>query len=257
VTPREIAARELKRRLYCEKVFDTSEFGVYHITPCSAKMVSIKDPMFLKSSHLDGAIGINEVFELIKRNLRDLEEDMMLHRSSGVGIGWGVSGGEIAGMEEGNYLAVSGLQETIRYLEKIEMGLLGDIEYFEFRACLEGCIGGPLTVADRYQAKRTVAKFVRMFGQEKRLKYAQAQKAYQKGWFYGESKKAPVDTKNQSFSLSEAIERQERIEEVFRALPGKECGLCGAPDCRTFAEDVVGGTVSLDRCVLLNLKKQG
>jgi hypothetical protein len=57
----------LKRRLYCEKVFDTSEFGVYHITPCSAKMVSINNPMFLKSSYLDGALGINEVFELMSR----------------------------------------------------------------------------------------------------------------------------------------------------------------------------------------------
>jgi len=257
VTPREIAARELKRRLYCESVFDTSEFGVYHITPCSAKMVSIKDPLFLRSSYLDGAIGINEVFELIKRNLRDLQEDMMIHRSSGVGIGWGVSGGEIAGMEEGNYLAVSGLQETIRYLEKIEMGLFEDIEYFEFRACLEGCIGGPLTVADRYQAKRTVAKFVRMFGQEKRLKYAQAQKAYQEGWFHSERRKAPADTKDQNLSLSEAIERQEKIEAVFRSLPGKECGLCGSPDCRTFAEDVVDGLVGLDHCVALNLKRRG
>ena len=256
VTPREIAARELKRRLYCEKVFDTSEFGVYHITPCSAKMVSINKPMFLKSSFLDGALGINEVYELIKKNLRDLEEDMMLHRSSGVGIGWGVSGGEIAGIEEGNYLAVSGLQETIRYLEKIEMGLFNDIEYFEFRACPEGCIGGPLTVADRYEAKRTVAKFVRMFGQEKRLKYAQAQKAYQEGWFHGESKAAPADTKDR-LSLSKAIERQERIEEVFRMLPRKECSLCGSPDCRTFAEDVADGMVSLDHCVLLNLKVRG
>jgi iron only hydrogenase large subunit-like protein len=256
VTPREIAARELKRRLYCEKVFNTSEFGVYHITPCSAKMVSIKDPLFLKSSYLDGALGINEVFELIKRNLRDLEEEMMLHRSSGVGIGWGISGGEIAGMDEGNYLAVSGLQETIRYLEKIEMGLFDHIEYFEFRACLEGCIGGPLTVADRYQAKRTVTKFVRMFGQEKRLKYAQAQRAYKNGWFYNESKKTRTETRNKNLSLSEAIERQERIEEVFRALPGKECGLCGSPDCMTFAEDVADGKVSLDSCAVLNLKKQ-
>ena len=218
--------------------------------------MSIKDPMFLESSYLDGALGINEVFELIKKNLRDLEEDMMLHRSSGVGIGWGVSGGEIAGIEEGNYLAVSGLQETIRYLEKIEMGLFNDIEYFEFRACPEGCIGGPLTVADRYEAKRTVAKFVRMFGQEKRLKYAQAQKAYQEGWFHGESKAAPADTKDR-LSLSKAIERQERIEEVFRMLPRKECSLCGSPDCRTFAEDVADGMVSLDHCVLLNLKVRG
>jgi iron only hydrogenase large subunit-like protein len=251
ITPREIAARELKRRLYCEKVFDTSEFGVYHITPCSAKMVSIKDPLFLKSSYLDGALGINEVFELIKRNLKELEEDMMLHRSSGVGIGWGVSGGEIAGMEEGNYLAVSGIQETTRYLEKIEMGLFNDIEYFEFRACLEGCIGGPLTVADRYQAKRTVAKFVRMFGQEKRLKYAQAQKAYEEGWFFSETREASIQTNNQRLSLSEAIERQERIEQVFRTLPGKECGLCGCPDCRTFAEDVADGMASVDGCVPL------
>jgi len=251
ITPREIAARELKRRLYCEKVFDTSEFGVYHITPCSAKMVSIKDPLFLKSSYLDGALGINEVFELVKRNLRDLEEDMMLHRSSGVGIGWGVSGGEIAGMEEGNYLAVSGLQETIHYLEKIEMGLFSDIEYFEFRACLEGCIGGPLTVADRYQAKRTVAKFVRMFGQEKRLKYAQAQKAYREGWFYSESRQGSPNRTDQRLSLSEAIEREERIEKIFRTLPGKKCGLCGSPDCRTFAEDVVDGMASVDRCVLM------
>jgi Na+-translocating ferredoxin:NAD+ oxidoreductase RNF subunit RnfB len=256
VTPREIAARELKRRLYCEKVFDTSEFGVYHITPCSAKMVSIKDPMFLNASYLDGALGINEVFELISKNLKELDEDTMLHRSSGVGIGWGVSGGEIAGLDEGNYLAVSGIQETIRYLEKIEMGLFRDLEYFEFRACLEGCIGGPLTVADRYQAKRTVAKFVRMFGQEKRLKYAQAQRAYQEGWFYSESRRVPEETGNQRLSLSEAIERQERIERVLRTLPGKQCGLCGSPDCKTFAEDVADGLVSPERCVPLKVNKK-
>ena len=112
-------------------------------------------------------------------------------------------------------------------------------------------------MADRYQAKRTVAKFVRMFGQEKRLKYAQAQKAYREGWFRSESRKAPADSKTKVLSLSEAIERQENIEEVFRALPGKECGLCGSPDCRTFAEDVTDGLVSLDRCVPLNLKRRG
>jgi hypothetical protein len=212
--------------------------------------------MFLKSSYLDGALGINEVFELMSRNLRNLEEDMILHHSSGVGIGWGVSGGEIAGLEGGNCLAVSGLAETIRYLEKIEMGLLHDIEYFEFRACLEGCIGGPLTVADRYQAKRTVAKFVRMFGHEKRLKYAQARKAYEDGWFFSESSRTSIVAMNQKLSLSDAIARQEKIEEVFRKLPGKECGLCGSPDCRTFAEDVADGQVEVDRCILLNLKKK-
>ena len=119
ITPREIAARELKKRLYCESVFKTKEFGVYHVTPCSAKMISINEPMFLEASYLDGAMGINEVYEVVKKNLHEVDEDVMLHRSGGVGMGWSICGGEIAGLDEGNYLAVSGLRETILGWESI------------------------------------------------------------------------------------------------------------------------------------------
>jgi ArsR family metal-binding transcriptional regulator len=95
-----------------------------------------------------------------------------------------------------------------------------------------------------------------MFGQEKRLKYAQAKKAYQDGWFFSESRKIPIAAKHHKLSLSDALARQEKIEEVFRRLPGKECGLCGSPDCRTFAEDVADGLVDEGRCILLNLEKK-
>ena len=256
ITPREIAARELRKRLYCESVFKTKEFGVYHVTPCSAKMISINEPMFLESSYLDGAMGINEVYDVVKKNLHEVDEDVMLHRSGGVGMGWSVSGGEISGLDEGSYLAVSGLWETILYLEKIEMGLLNDIEYFEFRACVEGCIGGPLTVADRYEAKRTVERLVRMFGQEKRLKFAQAQSAYKEGWFFREVERKPLGGKTKPLSIAEGIARQERVEDIEKKLPGKECGLCGAPDCQTFAEDVADGKASLESCVFLGWKKK-
>ena len=256
ITPREIAARELKKRLYCESVFKTKEFGVYHVTPCSAKMISINEPMFLEASYLDGAMGINEVYEVVKKNLHEVDEDVMLHRSGGVGMGWSLCGGEIAGLDEGSYLAVSGLRETILYLEKIEMGLLNDIEYFEFRACVEGCIGGPLTVADPYEAKRTVQRLVRMFGQEKRLKFAQAQSAYKEGWFFSEVERKPLGGKPKPLSIAEGIARQERLEDILRKLPEKECGLCGAPDCRTFAEDVADGKALLKDCVFLGWEKK-
>jgi len=256
ITPREIAARELKKRLYCESVFKTKEFGVYHVTPCSAKMISINEPMFLEASYLDGAMGINEVYEVVKKNLHEVDEDVMLHRSGGVGMGWSLCGGEIAGLDEGSYLAVSGLWETILYLEKIEMGLLNDIEYFEFRACVEGCIGGPLTVADPYEAKRTVQRLVRMFGQEKRLKFAQAQSAYKEGWFFSEVERKPLGGKPKPLSIAEGIARQERLEDILRKLPEKECGLCGAPDCRTFAEDVADGKALLKDCVFLGWEKK-
>lgn len=256
IPPREIAARELKKRLYCESVFKTKDFGVYHVTPCSAKMMSINKPMFIESSFLDGALGINEVYDVVKKNLRDVDDEVMLLRSGGAGIGWSLSGGEISGLHEGSYLAVSGLEETILYLEKIEMGLFNDIEYFEFRACLEGCIGGPLTVADRYEAKRTVQRLARMLGEEKRLRFAKAQKAYKEGWFFSEVERKPLSSRKKPLSIAEAIKRQERVEAIVRKLPGKECGMCGAPDCRTFAEDVVDGKASLESCFFMGWKKK-
>jgi iron only hydrogenase large subunit-like protein len=256
IPPREIAARELKKRLYCERVFKVKDFGVYHVTPCSAKMMSIREPMFSEDSFLDGALGINEVYDVVKKNLRDVDEDVMLLRSGGVGMGWSISGGEISGLNEGSYLAVSGIEETMLYLEKIEMGLFNDIEYFEFRACLEGCIGGPLTAADRYEAKRTMQKLVRRFGQEKRLKLAKVQRAYKEGWFFSEVERKPLGARTKPLSIAEGIERQERVEEIVRKLPGKECSMCGAPDCRTFAEDVVDGKASLKSCVFLGWEKK-
>jgi Na+-translocating ferredoxin:NAD+ oxidoreductase RNF subunit RnfB len=255
IAPRELAARELKKRMRGEGLLKTEEVGVYQVTSCAAMMISIKKPMFLESSFLDGALGINEVYEMIAKHLKDPGKGSMPDCISGVGVGWGLSGGEIAGMGEGNYLAVSGIQETIRYLEKIEMGLLRDMEYIEFRACLEGCIGGPMTVADRYQAKRTLQKLTRLCWQEKRVDCGQVQKSYAEGWFFAEKARVQQEDHAGRLSLSAAIERQEKAERILKSLPRKECGLCGCPDCKTFAEDVAEGKAVIEDCVVLTSHK--
>ncbi|UKI15361.1 MAG: hypothetical protein L6V85_10300 [Clostridiales bacterium] len=36
---------------------------------------------------------------------------------------------------------------------------------------------------------------------------------------------------------------------VLSTLPGLDCGGCGAPSCRAFAEDVAANEVSKDECV--------
>jgi ferredoxin len=251
IPPREIAAREMRKRFKEKKIFGDKEAAVYHISPCAAKMISIQAPMFTEKSYLSGALGINEIYDLVAKQLGEEDEDLILHVSSGVGVGWGMSGGEIAGLDDVASLAVSGMQETIRYLEKIEMGLFRDIEYFEFRSCREGCIGGPLTVADKYQAKGVLQKFGRMFGQGKRVRRSQVQKGYQEGWFLRETKTICAVKDEKRLSIAEAIARQDRIESILRKLPGKECGQCGSPDCKTFAEDVADGQVMPESCFLL------
>ncbi|MCJ7596017.1 MAG: hypothetical protein MUO52_14730, partial [Desulfobacterales bacterium] len=249
MTPGEIAARELKKRLKAEKPLGTHEFQVYNITPCSSRISYIESVDSLSVSYLNGALGINEVYEQVKKNIQDIDEDIIIDRFSGiVGLGWGISGGETAALDGVRCLAVSGIHEVILYLEKIEMGLFSDVEYFEFRACREGCVAGPMTVVDRYEAKRTLQSFVGKFGQGRRLRYPQAKRAYEDGWFFAERKNALPQDNAKRLSISEGIERQRRVEQVFEKLPKKTCGVCGSPDCRTFADDVADGTAGIESC---------
>ena len=51
--------------------------------------------------------------------------------------------------------------------------------------------------------------------------------------------------------LVEAMWKMERIEEIFKKLPGYDCGSCGSPTCRTFAEDIVQGNAKEMECIHL------
>lgn len=42
-----------------------------------------------------------------------------------------------------------------------------------------------------------------------------------------------------------------RIEEVYAKLPGANCGACGMPGCMGFAEALIQGTCTLERCVVM------
>ena len=252
LTPREIAAKSLKERIAAENIAAPGAVGIYLITPCSAEMISIKSPLTISASWLDGAMGINEIWYQLKKHLKDIHQEPVLHRSGGVGIGWAVAGGEITGLASGRCLAVSGIKETIRYLEKIEMGYMGDLDYIEFRACQEGCLGGPMTAADRYQAKQTVQQLARMFGISKRVEPQQIKQAYDKGWLFSEIRQKIPIAESSGRSFEQALERQARIEQIIKKLPGKDCGACGSPDCQTFAEDVADNRTHMGKCVFIN-----
>lgn len=244
-TPREIVTREAKLRLSAKHERPPEEIEVLHVVPCPALMIQETN-----QENRDRAVGINTVYDELKKAMQGIEEDRVLHYSGGVGLGWGISGGEIAGIRARG-IAVSGVHETIRYLEQVEMGLLDHIEYLECRICKEGCVGGPFTVADRYQTKQLVQRYVRMFGEERRVKQNYLRKIYREGWFRAERPVLPIRTEKIDMTIAERIEQQKRVESLLRTLPQKHCGMCGSPDCRTFAEDVVAGKARLNGCTQL------
>jgi hypothetical protein len=205
---------------------------------------------------MDRAMGINDIYPALLEAVEAIkDQDLSLypHRHlsfipNARGPMWGMSGGEIAGINLERVLAVSGLQETIRYIEKIEMGLFRDMEYIEFRSCSEGCLGGPLTAVDKYVARSTVQKLIKMFGLGRRIQGSKIRRLYDKGWFFAETKPAEKRRQYEGREPALTIEQLQQIEEILSQTPGTDCGACGAPDCRTFAEDVVRGHADKRDC---------
>ena len=58
-----------------------------------------------------------------------------------------------------------------------------------------------------------------------------------------------------SDNLGESIRMMAEIQRIRQSLPGIDCGTCGAPTCRAFAEDIVKGEAKRSDCII-NYKKQ-
>lgn len=257
--PVALMSREVKTRIGEEHGDKADQVTVYYINPCPT--LGAPPPADRRAEMpLERAIGINQVFPQLARQVeRIMAADRISffqHRfeyetcASGNGPLWGMSGGEVADMDSDRTLAVSGLKEVVSYLAKIEMGIFQDMEYLEFRTCPEGCIGGVLTAVDRYLAKSAAQRMIKRIGLGKRLSPEHLMRLYQKGWFHPQKGQSELirlfGTKQRPLS----IEELEKVEAITSVIKGKDCTACGAPDCRTFAEDVVRGKAALAQCIV-------
>jgi Na+-translocating ferredoxin:NAD+ oxidoreductase RNF subunit RnfB len=257
--PVALMAREVKTRIIPEYIEKAEAVALYYINPCPTK----REPAGLRSGKRPGpteiALGINDIYPELVRHVEQIQQADKIPfyqtRSeyetcaTGNASMWGMSGGEIAEMDIDRSLAVSGLPETISYLEKIEMGLFQDIEYIEFRTCPEGCLGGVLTAIDKYLAKSAVQKMVKMFGLGRRLPRENILRLYQKGEFQTEKNPSKLTHLYGAQKEALSIDAIQKIEKIMGLIQGTDCAACGAPDCRTFAEDVVRGTAALKDCL--------
>jgi len=259
--PVALMAREVKSRLIPEYSKNGKDVVLYYINPCPTK----KDPTCLpprkRTVPAEMALGINDIYPALVKHVDQIQsaDNIPFYQTrseyetcaTGNASMWAMSGGEIADMDIDKSLAVSGMQETISYLEKIEMGLFQDIEYIEFRTCREGCLGGVLTAIDKYLAKGAAQKMIKRFGLGRRLHRENILRMYEKGEFQSEKKPSKLTRLFGAHKEALSIESVRQIEKVIDLIKGTDCTACGAPDCRTFAEDVVRGDATLKECLLV------
>lgn len=244
--PRESGAKHVRRLLKRRLQVSDSDIGVFHVTPCPSKMVAIAQPLTPAGSHLDGALSMRDIYgDLLTalKGLTDEDSENVLFQAGGFGLDWEV--GNLPDVDR--TLTVKGLSETLEVLEQVESGRLSDMRFIEFRVCKGGCLGGPLTVENQYRAHLTLQRLVRMFGTQPRARLKEIAPLVNEGFFLSEEKIEPVRIPLDPDPVT-AMKKLKKVDELVARLPGKQCGVCGAPDCRTLAEDVVQGQADLFVC---------
>lgn len=253
--PRELAARELKKKKSKRLGLKEKEIGTFYLTPCPAKMISIKQPAEKGKSSMDGAISISDIYGPLLSALEGVEKANYrqdLENICILGMGWAMSGGICRTLRLKNSLAVSGIQEIIKVFDDIEKGKLRNIDFIEAYSCHQGCVGGSLTVENLYISYNKVLKLIETLEYEK-IKACpdirEVRKKYKQDYFFMKGKLEPRPLKPLSEDLGEAIQKRKEKEEVYQDLPQIDCGACGSPTCMTFAEDVIMGEAVLTDCI--------
>ncbi len=245
LAPIEVAAKKARQEAIERTGLKSEEIGVFFITPCPAKVTEIHTPNSVEKSACNGAIGISRIYPELTKAMDHLENIEALGRSGLIGIGWATSGGESAGILRDKYLAADGIENVIRILEELEDEHIRDVDFVELNACSGGCVGGVLTVENPYVAQARIQKLRKYLPVT--LNHLEEGDAEKMEW--ENELKFDADIFRLSDDIFKAMEMMDKMETIFKDLPGLDCGSCGSPTCRAMAEDIVKGDAKETDCI--------
>lgn len=247
------------------------DIGIFFITPCPAKYTNIFSPLGFEKSYIDKGISVDQAYQAI---LEVRKEDNSAEKAGSgkdnpgkaspvegtqetvlpyLGMGWGQSGGELRIMPESmqeRSLSVSGIHRVKALLDEISRNNIKGIKYFELAACNYGCVGGVFNVVNPYQARFNLRRLQVKGSRPVEQDYGQYN--YDLPGKFEPLRIGQLDT-----DLEKAMAKFMQLEKEIELLPGLDCAACGAPDCKTLAEDIVNGLASRSDCIFLLRKQVG
>lgn len=253
--PMEIAARLARERAQKQHPeLAPDDIGVCFISPCPAKASYVKNGFAGYKSQVDAVVSVSDIyFELIGAMSHTLPETT-LSGSGMIGIGWATTGGEATALFNDRYLAADGIEHIIHVLDQIENGNIPPLEFIELNACTGGCVGGVLNIQDPFIAKARMQTLRRYLPVSQNLLRPDEQYIPADYFFEEMPEYQPISQLAES--MAQSMRMLSDIQTLRGSLPGIDCGACGAPTCRAFAEDVVCGRAAKDGCALLKTKKE-
>jgi iron only hydrogenase large subunit-like protein len=228
------------------------KIGIFYVSPCSAKMVAVNQPLGEKESIVDGIINMKDLYNRVMMILPRKEETDTSHFRTNIsrdGILWSLPRGE-ARLFKKRAMAIDGIHNVVKFLERLENEEIPDLDFLELKSCNEGCAGGILLTGNRFL---TVERL-----QKRAQHYPRATVSELDGIDVEALKRKLVTEKIEPRNVfvldkdrTRALEKLEKASKILCQLPGIDCGACGAPNCHALAEDMVQGKAKMSDCVFL------
>ncbi|WP_277397862.1 [Fe-Fe] hydrogenase large subunit C-terminal domain-containing protein [Natranaerofaba carboxydovora] len=255
-TPLDITAELAKKYVSIKTGIEKEEVGVFFLTMCSAKVTAIKNPVGKEYSPVDGAISVAEIYDSLRKIVKkdiEIDQELVIPGSPGLGMGFDIMGCDKTGIKECVCLSVSGIDKAIKILQEIELRKIPQLEYLELYSCDGGCVAGMLNVQNPYVTQvrfREVMDSLSGNGSN----YELLKEELPKDFTPQKITLSPRPIGGLSEDISNSLRKLGMLEKTLSDLPRIDCGACGAPTCRDFAEDIVQKRAEIHSCVfhLLN-----
>ena len=247
--PSDVAAIHYRSQMEKEGV-EAGKIGIFYVTPCAAKIASIKSPVGEDSSPVNGVINMEYLYNKLLHLIMNKEVKVVAEPDTGgltsKGILWSLTRGE-SEHQKGRCLAVDGIRNVTEFLERLEESEESNIDFLELRACDESCAGGVLISGNRFL---TVERLNSRAGNAR-----EKSRGFSEGSFdsnlYALAAIEPRSMLILDHDRRVAIEKISKLEELLKVLPGIDCAACGSPTCRVLAEDIVQGRAEATWCIFL------
>lgn len=246
--PMEVAARLARERaLKNHPELKSEDIGVCFISPCPAKVSYVKNGFADYKSQVDVVVSISDIYFLLISEMKQENDIKSLCESGIIGIGWASSGGESTAIFNEDYLAADGIENIIRVLDQIENGNIPQLEFIELNACPGGCVGGVMAMENPFVAKARLQSLRRYLPVSQNF-IDEGNYIPDNYLFNNLPEYQPIS--RLADSMAQSMRMMADIQQIKNTLPGIDCGACGAPNCRAFAEDIVKNKASIDGCII-------
>ena len=247
--PMEVAAAMAKERaLMQHPELKREDIGVCFISPCPAKVSYVRNGFGSYKSEVDLVVSMSEIYLLLINVMKREKVCTVSSQAGRIGVSWALCGGEASAIINDKIIAADGINNVISVLDQIEDGNIPPVDFVELNACPGGCVGGVLTIENPFVAKNRLHTLRRYM--------PVSLNSMPPGESYVPAKYFFLDIPNYkplsrlSDNIGESMRLMSQIQAVRKELPGIDCGSCGAPNCRAFAEDLVLGHADKNDCII-------